>query len=377
MADAFEIPGLHGMAPTAGDPAGDRTDAYPWVGRNRAGAGTFAHGAFSVRTVPVSGIAAPAADAAGNFFVHPAYLAAFGLDEVLMLERPGEDPAFFAERGGHLVHLGRLATLTAERIDALCNALFRGTGANSIVLEDIVAQKTPAPSRPHHRFAYQADWRMTIGPDVTHISSRRASTMRRKWKLLAKETGGHVEFHFERCRPGDVAAIADLNRTKIESAGGHHHLDADKRAIMEATALRTGYTAKLTLDGRIIAGNIICTAGTSAFFNIMGYDLAFSKFSPGLQVHLAALKELGERGYREVHLLWGDSPWKRDVGADRQELTTLVVMRNRRTFLTPEHWTASAPFLIKATRRRLKPIAERLLGESLTSRLRHLLTASH
>ncbi|MBB4303713.1 hypothetical protein GGD81_002760 [Rhodobium orientis] len=328
-----------------------------------------------MRTVPVADIPAP--DAAGNFFVHPAYLAALGLNDVLMLERPDEDPAFFTERHGHLVHLGRLATLTPARIDALCDTLFRGTDANSVVLEDIVAPQTPAPLRPHHRFAYQADWRMAIGPDVTHISSRRASTMRRKWKLLAKETGGHVEFHFERCRPGDVAAIADLNRTKIESAGGHHQLDDQKRAILEATAVQTGYTAKLTLDGRIIAGNIICTAGTSAFFNIMGYDLAFSKFSPGLQVHLAALRELGERGYRDVHLLWGDSPWKQDVGADRQELTTLVVMRNRRVFLTPEHWAAFAPFLIQATRRRLKPIAERLLGEALISRLRHLLSNSH
>ncbi|MCW2307195.1 GNAT family N-acetyltransferase [Rhodobium gokarnense] len=367
------------MTPTAGHPAGDRQPLQSWFrdGDSAAGPafGTAGSGGFSLRTVAVADIPAP--DAAGNFFVHPAYLAACGLDNVLMLERPGEGPAFFAERHGHLVHLGRLATLAPSRIDALCDTLFAGTNVHSVVFEDVVAPQTPAPSRPHHRFGYQADWRTTAGPDVTHISSRRASTMRRKWKLLAKETGGHVEFHFEPCRPGDVAAIAELNRTKIEQAGGHHQLDAQKQAILEATAVKTGYTAKLTLDGRIIAGNIICTAGTNAFFNIMGYDLAFSKFSPGLQVHLAALKELGERGYRDIHLLWGDSSWKKDVGADRQPLTTLVVLRNRRVFLTPEHWAAFAPFLVQATRRRLKPVLERVLGEALISRLRHLLPSSH
>ena len=153
-----------------------------------------------------------------------------------------------------------------------------------------------------------------MGPGETYFSSRQASNMRRQIRRLEEEVGNgsDIKFQFERCQPGDFIAVAELNKRKVEQTGHHHRLSHDMRDRMDRLAVEIGYRSFLFVRGRLIGGTIIFIVGDKAYFEVIGYDLAYAKFSPGLQVCNAATKPLEEMGCRELNFLWGDSRFKSD-----------------------------------------------------------------
>lgn len=300
----------------------------------------------------------------GNMFTDAAYLRAQGHCDFVMSDGPGLTPVLLSRQPSHLLYLDRLQTLSLSEIDAHSAQLFDKAHLDFIVFEDVRLDPDIASMRHcHQRFGYKANWRRVISAGDRLLSNKQASNLRRKQKKLHAALGGsETEFRFARTVPGDVAQIVEMNRIKIKSGGGRHHMTDEKLAAMEALCARIGYTAKLTHEGKLLAGNILCVSGNRSFIPVLGHDLTYEKFSIGMQVTLLALSELERMGCTECNFLWGDSRWKSDFKADREVLETVVVRRNNRVLFSPDYWGVVLPYAREAAKTVIRPHFKKMTG---------------
>ena len=296
-----------------------------------------------------------------GLFSHPDYLRARGHSELMVVDRPEPaSPAIFDWNGGCALYLGRLDALSGREIDELSSAVLHDTSARAVVFEDIVLQDDlRAIDRPVRRYRYQANWRRDFKPGDKLLTSRQASNARRRMRRLDEQVGdpSQIRFEFRRCCPGDVAAVAFLNKIKIEHAGRRHRFTEQKQQIMEKVAAKIGYISSLYVGDEMIGGTIIYVVGKHAYFANIGYDLDYAKFAPGIQVYVASIEHLEKLGCREINFLWGDSRFKHELGAERQQLSTVIVRRGWRSYLCRHFWKTTAHFLGRDLRCRAKTLA--------------------
>jgi len=308
----------------------------------------------------------------GNMFTNATYLRASGYGGLLISEGDTCPPILWADQQSHFCTLDRMQTLSNLDIQRHAAHLFEHTHADFLVFNDIhLEEDSPAFSGyPSQTFQYKANWRRDISAGEMILPGKRASALRRKQKKLQEQVGDiPVEFRFERCRPGDVAAIVELNKAKIEAAGGRHHMTAEKQAAMEELCAEIGYTASLTCAEELIAGDIICVSGNRSFVPMLGHNPKYEKYSTGSQVTYLALLELEKMGCTESNFLWGDSRWKSDFRAIRDPLVTIVVRRNNRVLLSADYRKAVLPHAIEAAKAVLKPYLKTLRDKIRTPRL--------
>lgn len=298
----------------------------------------------------------------GNMFTHAAYLRSHGFTDTLVLGGDGVEPALFRDCGAYLVYLGRLQTMSRDAIMRYCASAFTETTACFVVFEDIrfVPDGAFAPY-PLHVLRYQANWRRRLNDGEKHLSSKQASNLRRKLRKLREALGGEEpELQFERCGPGDVEAVVRLNKAKIEGQGRHHYMSDGKLASLERLCGEIGYTASLTCGGELLAGVITCVAGVRGYVPLLGHDLRYEKFSTGMQVTALALDALEQLGCSEVNFLWGDSRWKSDFGATREQLATVIVRRTGRVVLSGDYRRVVVPYAVQAAKTALRPYVRRI-----------------
>jgi CelD/BcsL family acetyltransferase involved in cellulose biosynthesis len=161
------------------------------------------------------------------------------------------------------------------------------------------------------------------------MSSSRRSTIRRKWRAATREHGD-VRVEFITPAPHDLPAqLARLEA--IEGSGWKSRsgtaLAADPRMGRFVTHMAEAFAqtgalvlAYLSFGARDAACRLILRGGTTWFEIKIGYDEDFARFSPGVLLMHAVLREACRTGMRSyaflgIHESWQDH-WPRDIVAD-------------------------------------------------------------
>ncbi len=309
-----------------------------------------------------SGPDSPDAGFDGNLYSHAAYREAYGHNRLVLSNPRGVASALFSDKHSHLVHLGRLDVLTTDALLAHAAGLFDRTKAHFILFEDIRLIGSDLGVEPRlHTFRFKANWRRVVPQDGRFMSGKRASDLRRKARHLDKHVGGNgTTLSFERCRPETLAAVATLNRERVESTGRAYHLTETKQAALQRVCAEIGYATLLRRDDDLIAGAVVCIAGTRGYVVLLGHDRRYERFSPGLQVIASTLQQLRSRGCTEVNFLWGDSRFKSDFGAVREDLTTVLVRRNTTSLMSTDLGMAALPLVWDVIKAAARPHLERM-----------------
>lgn len=296
---------------------------------------------------------------ASAYFVHPAYLQTTFQAPLVCFETDIDDERiklFFHEVNGGLVCCNRLAELSEETIGQAATFLFARGQADFLCFEDIVPEGRPA-TRPKGglRLSYQENWLCELSDGLPDVSSRQKAQLRRRKRQLQKFLGEKkLEFRFSRCSSREIDQVIEFNRETVSQKGRNHSFKANSLQSLKAVCAQSGYIAGLYADGKLLAADIISIVNGHAYFHIIGYDMAYSRFSPGLQIHLAAIEECCKMGCKQASFLWGNSRWKADMGGREIPLQTLFVARNFSTYFKTGYWKAFIPYFKKHCRAFLK-----------------------
>ena len=294
-----------------------------------------------------------------SYFTHPAYL------ESLIKQPPitvgigsadGFRTLIFRKKDDGLICCNRLERLSPATLDLVADALFARTDVQYLSFEDLDYVAPRHFSSKTIALSYQENWRCDLHDSESQISNRQKSQMRRRRRQLQEALEGReLKFRLSRCTEADIEQVMAFNRRTIEARGSNYSFKDESLDDLKAVCSEDGYTAGLYADDQLVAADILTISGGQAYFHVVGYDMAYKRFSPGLQVHAAAVEACKEMGCDETHYLWGNSRWKSDMGGKRIPLSTVIVARNSATFLHPGYWRELLPHLKRVCSNTVKP----------------------
>ena len=240
------------------------------------------------------------------------------------------------------------------------------------MLEDIVLGSGTGVDLAHASFTNQENWCREISLEMEVVSGRAASGLRRKFRRLQEHVGdASLRFEFRRCTSTDIDAVIAMNATTLTHQGRNHQFESKKQLEFKSICSEIGYIAGLYSGEKLIAADIVTICGGEVYFNVVGYDLEFSKYSPGAQVHVRAMTECAARGCRKANFLWGNSRWKSDMGGTRIPVSTLFAVRNKSVFLNSNLWRAMLPYM----KQKARLTAKRIVGNFRPRQFIRYLTA--
>jgi CelD/BcsL family acetyltransferase involved in cellulose biosynthesis len=128
-----------------------------------------------------------------------------------------------------------------------------------------------------------------------------------------------------------IAAFIDLHTRRWEGRGGSSALVPGLREFLEAAATELVPTGRMrlytiTVEGRIVAANVVVAAGGEVGGWSSGFDPEWSRYSPSTLLTLYALADVAARGEDRFSLGPGEGDYKRRLadGEDRIATTTIV-----------------------------------------------------
>ena len=319
-----------------------------------------ADGALRLRTDEASRYA----DAAPcTLFTQPAWLRAYEAGALLIVEaQPGRDAPrlVFTRAKGGLIHQGRLARIDQTMVSTLADRLMAKAGAGFVVFED-VELATPLPRGPRRFvFHYQNNWRLPLSDSAAQVPPKVVANTKRCLRNLARDNPG-VAIRFEAGPQRSVLdAITAFGRIRIEGQGRRYGIDDSETVRLTAVASEVGHASILTMGDTILAADLICLSGNQAYFLTHGYDPGYPTSSLGKITLLNSIEACRARGIVDFNLMWGDMPYKAQVGATCIPLQTVVTRRSRLGFIAPGHLATVLHFARLDLKRRLRPAIHRL-----------------
>ncbi|MCJ2033487.1 GNAT family N-acetyltransferase [Methylobacterium sp. J-068] len=360
MSVSIAVPGTASNARPDARP--ERSDASE---RRALGCAEYiaADGSLRIRAADVASYADPAP---GGLYTHPVWLRTYGIRDLLVVEGLTSEPAVprlvFARDGGGLVHQGRLFRLDAGLIAALGDRLLKRDGVHFVVFEDVDVPGPIASGFGRFVFHYQNNWRLPLREAAERMSKQLVTNTKRKARGLARENPG-LSVRFEAAPSRAVLdTIAAFGRIRIEGQGRRYGIDDREVERLATVSAEIGHATIVRTDDAILAADLICIAGDQAHFLTHGYDPGYPKSSLGMISLINSIETCAARGVSDFNLMWGDLPYKQQLGAERVALRTIVIRRSPLTLLHPGHLAALSHFAWADLKRRLKPAVAALRG---------------
>jgi CelD/BcsL family acetyltransferase involved in cellulose biosynthesis len=149
---------------------------------------------------------------------------------------------------------------------------------------------------------------------LSHKSSSFRRDMRRNRRSL-EDAGGVFRFATDETVGQDVAEFLRLHRARRAGLGGTSipTEGADAMLLEVASALLSRGRFRLLsleLDGKVIASQLLLTAGLEVSAWNSGFDEAYRSHSPSMQCLVHALRDASERGERTMSLGPGGQDYK-------------------------------------------------------------------
>jgi CelD/BcsL family acetyltransferase involved in cellulose biosynthesis len=249
---------------------------------------------------------------------------------------------FEHDGGASLRVLGRLYAPPPEAFRAFVEAAFARYPRASRIETDLVDAfaELHAAGRPTLWLREGVELRVSLAGGPEELSrSLSAEFLKRCSRHERKFLGSAPGARFSTRERGEIprewiAEIVRLNHARMSAKKTDSVFDAHYEEGISAVARSHGCVTAM-LDGeRICAGAIVIRCGTESFAWVLAHDDAYAGFRPGKLCSLASMRHLAGRGVRTHHLLFGDSPYKRELGGNPAALASYLVLRS---------WSALTP----------------------------------
>jgi len=176
---------------------------------------------------------------------------------------------------------------------------------------------------------------MSLGHDgyMARFSGKTRSTLRRKARKLAEETGGYTITRH--ASPAEIEAFlaealplsAKTYQARLLDAG-LPDTPAARRAMLEAAEADRMRCFLLRAGGEAIAYLALPVSGETLIYAHLGYDPAAARLSPGTVLQMDALEQLfAENRYRWFDFTEGEGAHKALFGTHSADCASLVLLR--------------------------------------------------
>lgn len=170
------------------------------------------------------------------------------------------------------------------------------------------------------------DYIKSLGPNARRHARHRGEKIWNQFSgRIKKEITQNKEIDFKA-----VEKILELNKVRMQKKGTPYLSNIERNKQWHQLARKCGLLVTIKIDNQIVAGTLTYAykENNQAYMVLIGNDIAYDQSHLGSVCDLETIKELIELKIKNLHLLWGDSFYKHDFGAKRNDLFEICLPKN-------------------------------------------------
>jgi len=243
---------------------------------------------------------------------------------------------------------------------------------NQLIKPILQKQTLPCICKP-----YDEDYIIKLPTSNSEYFSNLSPNMRRHTKnyisKIVRTFGSYSFSLFEKKEiPESVLnKIFDMNYLRMKKKNIEWGYDSSYIESLKKFLLDFGFVSVLEINGEIVAGLIMYSIKNKFFVETTSSNPEYDRNNVGHTCFFQSIQSCIDRKGKEIHLLWGNSPYKQRFLAERLQLYSVVVFRTN--FLKQKHKFIyeylpylSVKYILKLTKRRIK----KMLGQKVIENLK-------
>lgn len=267
------------------------------------------------------------------------------VDHFELMDRPAnvnacvlEDPrhvVLFTCGGRDVVILNQLFAIDGTAARRVCESIFRALPNVRRVRINGFEVDPFDIGLPYRTLWTATDLVVPLPPSVEDYEQGLGRSTRKNLRRYMNRLSKNVpEFAFEvrekrAIGRGLVAQIVAFNRVRMEVSGRISGISELDEQLLGKMLAGHGFAGVLKVQEKVIAGCLGTAVGSSYFLHVQAFDQPYAELHPGLLCTFLTVCAAIERGGRELHFLWGDARYKRQLGGEPRTVYNASLYRDK------------------------------------------------
>ncbi|MBC7621904.1 MAG: GNAT family N-acetyltransferase [Aeromicrobium sp.] len=274
--------------------------------------------------------------------------------------------------------INEMIDIAPEELERFANYIFSNDKSVAMISFSLIGNQIGTLPFPCHQHEISEDIVLTLPatPEayLDSLSAKTRRNIRRYMRAIARD---NPTFRFEVHAGNEINEkymldLIELKKINIGQKNLRFGIDPDEVAWIVRQAKVSGLVTVALINERVCGGSIALQVNDHYFGQIISYDPAYQKYSPGILCCYQAICDQILRGAKESHLCWGRYQYKYKLMGVQRDRASLDIYRSRVAY-----WRNAGSVLAKTVKAGLQEWKKRLLDmeheENPTSRFGPLL----
>ena len=258
--------------------------------------------------------------------------------------------------------INEMIDIPPEELERFATYIFSNDKSVAAISFSLIGNQIGSLPFPCHQYEISEDIVLTLpATPETYLDSLSPKMRRNIRRYLRAIERDNPTFRFEACAENDIKEqylhdLIELKKINIGQKNLRFGIDPDEVAWIVKQAKLSGLVTVALIGDRVCGGSISLRVNDHYFGQIISYDPAYQKYSPGILCCYQAICDQISLGAKESHLCWGRYQYKYRLLGVQRDRASLDIYRSRSAF-----WRNAGAVLVKTGKTRLQQWKKRLL----------------
>jgi hypothetical protein len=234
--------------------------------------------------------------------------------------------------------INEMIDIAAEELERFATYIFTNDTSVAAISFSLIGNQIGRLRFPCHQYEISEDIVLTLPatPEayLESLSSKMRRNIRRYMRAIARDNPG---FRFETFAGNEIKDqylhdLMNLKKINIGQKNLRFGMDADEVEWIFKQAKLSGLVTVALIGDRVCCGSISLRVYDHYFGEIVSYDPAYQKYSPGILCCYQAICDQIARGAKESHLCWGRYQYKYKLLGVQRDRASLDIYRSRAAY---------------------------------------------
>jgi hypothetical protein len=234
--------------------------------------------------------------------------------------------------------INEMIDIAPEELERFATYIFANDKSVAVISFSLIGNQIGNLPFPCHQYEISEDIVLTLPatPEayLESLSAKMRRNIRRYMRAIARDNPG---FRFEACAGKDIKDqylhdLVNLKKINIGQKNLRFGMDPDEVEWIFKQAKLSGLVTIALIGDRVLGGSISLRVDDHYFGEIISYDPAYQKYSPGILCCYQAICDQISLGAKESHLCWGRYQYKYKLLGVQRDRASLDIYRSRSAY---------------------------------------------
>ena len=258
--------------------------------------------------------------------------------------------------------INEMIDISSEELERFATYIFSNDTSITAISFSLIGKQIGSLPFPCHQYEISEDIVLTLPatPEayLESLSPKMRRNIRRYLRTIARD---NPTFRFEACAGHDIKEhylhdLIELKKINIGQKNLKFGINSDEVDWIVKQAKLSGLVTVALIGDRVCGGSVSLRVNDHYFGQIVSYNPAYQKYSPGILCCYQAICDQISLGAKESHLCWGRYQYKYKLLGVQRDRASLDIYRSRGAY-----WSNAGVILVKTGKTCLQDWKKRLL----------------